>query len=60
MSRKTPKLKSRLVAGALALSALVAGLADLAAQPAPGASPRIALVIGEAAYKTGTAVLLGQ
>ena len=57
MSRKTRKLKSRLVArtlaGAMALSALVAGLSELAAQPAPGASPRIALVIGEAAYKTG-------
>jgi uncharacterized caspase-like protein len=37
----------------MALSALVAGLSELAAQPAPGASPRIALVIGEAAYKTG-------
>jgi uncharacterized caspase-like protein len=53
MSRNTRKLKSRLAAGALALSALVAGLAELAAQPVPGASPRIALVIGEAAYKTG-------
>ena len=50
-------MKSRLVAGrlagAMALSALVAGLSELAAQPAPGASPRIALVIGEATYKTG-------
>ena len=53
MSRNSRKLKSRLAAGGLALSALVAGLAELAAQPVPGASPRIALVIGEAAYKTG-------
>jgi len=43
---------SRLAAGALAFAALVAGPATAAAQPSPDDAPRLALVIGESAYKT--------
>ncbi len=51
MTRKARKLKSRLAAGAVAVGAVLAGLAQATSQPAPTGSPRIALVIGEAAYK---------
>jgi uncharacterized caspase-like protein len=50
-------LKPRLIAATLAFAALAAGSTQLAAQPAgqpaSGAAPRLALVIGEAAYKAG-------
>ncbi len=50
-----PKSKARLglAAGFLFIGATFIGVVESAAQPAPGVSPRIALVIGEARYKTG-------
>ncbi|MGO8738821.1 caspase family protein [Rhodoblastus sp.] len=42
----------RLAAGVLIAGAIAAGTAPGAAQTAPGAAPRIALVIGESNYKT--------
>ena len=59
MTRKTKRsMKLRLALGALALSAIFAGLAQnfpqgAQAQPIPSGAPRLALVIGEAAYKVG-------
>ena len=46
-------IRPRLAAGVLFAGAIVAGAAFGAAVPAPGESPRIALVIGESRYKTG-------
>ncbi len=58
MNPGTGKLKSRLVASTILVSALLAGLAHSSAQQTPqgqmpGGSPRLALVIGEASYKSG-------
>ncbi|MGO9390268.1 caspase family protein [Rhodoblastus sp.] len=52
MTRRARILKSRLAAAAI-VGALMAGLPQASGQPAPQGSPRIALVIGEAAYKNG-------
>ncbi len=54
MARRAGKnLKMRVAVGALALSGLFAGLAQVFAQPAPIGPNRLALVIGEASYATG-------
>ena len=52
-SKKSQHIKLRVAAGALALSALFGGLAQVIAQPAPVGSSRLALVIGEASYRSG-------
>ena len=53
MTRKAKSIKIQLAVGALALSGLFAGLAQVFAQGAPPTSNRLALVIGEAAYRAG-------
>src|SRR5208282_6414032 len=53
MTRRARPSKSRLAAAAAILGALIAGSPYASAQPAQQGSPRIALVIGEAAYKNG-------
>ncbi|RAI16746.1 caspase family protein, partial [Rhodoblastus acidophilus] len=50
MTRKAKSLKIHVAAGAIALSGIFAALAQVVAQPAP-LSNRIALVVGEAAYR---------
>jgi uncharacterized caspase-like protein len=52
--RLRPKsLKFRFAAGFLFVGAILVRAPQGSAQPAPGVSPRIALVIGESNYKTG-------
>ncbi|MCW2276461.1 putative caspase-like protein, partial [Rhodoblastus acidophilus] len=53
MTRKAKNIRIRVAAGALALSGLFAALAQVVAQPAPAVGNRLALVIGESAYRTG-------
>ena len=52
MTRKAKCIKIRVAVGALALSGLLAGLAQVFAQGAP-VGDRLALVVGEAAYRAG-------
>ncbi|WP_374547216.1 caspase family protein, partial [Rhodoblastus sp.] len=52
--RLRPEGKARrFAAGVVFVAAIFIGRVEVSAQPAPGGSPRIALVIGESHYKTG-------
>jgi uncharacterized caspase-like protein len=51
--RSARLFKARLAAAVLIVGALIAGLQQTAAQPAPASSPRLALVIGESGYRNG-------
>ena len=53
MARLNKKSVLGLILGALAVGALGVNVSVVVAQPAPGSSKRVALVIGEAAYKSG-------
>ena len=53
MTRKAKNIKLTVAAGALALSGLFAALAQVVAQTASVAGNRLALVIGESAYRAG-------
>ncbi|PPQ30842.1 hypothetical protein CCR94_11305, partial [Rhodoblastus sphagnicola] len=53
MTRKARNFKIRIAAGALALSGVFAALAQVVAQPVPVGANRLALVVGEAAYRSG-------